>query len=88
MKKLGIDISLEAGYIVAKAEKLKGAVINFPISSVGATANVLMAAVLAEGRSVLNNAAMEPEIDSLCEYLIGMGAKIRVQELMKLLSMA
>lgn len=77
MEALGASITVDHGYIVAKAEKLKGAVINFPISSVGATANVLMAAVLAEGRSVLNNAAMEPEIDSLCEYLIGMGAKIQ-----------
>lgn len=76
MEALGAQITVDHGYIVAKADKLVGAEINFPISSVGATANVLMAAVMAEGQSVLNNAAMEPEIDSLCDYLNDMGAKI------------
>lgn len=76
MEALGAEISVDHGYIVAKADKLVGAEINFPISSVGATANVLMAAVLAEGKSTLNNAAMEPEIDALCDYLNDMGAQI------------
>lgn len=76
MEALGAKITVDHGYIVAKADKLVGAEINFPISSVGATANVLMAAVMAEGQSVLNNAAMEPEIDSLCDYLNDMGANI------------
>ena len=51
--------------------------LHFPISSVGATVNVLMAATLAKGTSVLQNAALEPEIDNLVDYLIGMGAKIQ-----------
>lgn len=76
MEALGADITVDHGYIVAKADKLMGAQIDFPISSVGATANVLMAAVLAEGKTTLNNAAMEPEIDALCDYLNEMGAKI------------
>jgi UDP-N-acetylglucosamine 1-carboxyvinyltransferase len=76
MKRLGADIELSEGYIVAKAKRLKGALISFDIPSVGATGNVLMAAVLAKGTTVINNAAMEPEITNLAEYLIKMGARI------------
>ena len=76
MKKLGADIELSEGYIIAKAEKLKGARINFDISSVGATGNALMAATLAKGTTIINNAAMEPEITNLAKLLIKMGAKI------------
>ena len=79
MQQLGAEVEVEHGYIVARCGeggRLKGAEIHFPISSVGATANILMAAVLADGVSVLNNAAVEPEIDNLCEYLVSMGAKI------------
>ncbi len=76
LKKMGAEIDLVEGYIVAKAKKLKGARINFDISSVGATGNILMAATLAEGTTVVNNAAMEPEITNLAEYLNKMGAKI------------
>ena len=76
MKKLGADIELEGGYIVAKANKLHGARINFDVSSVGATGNALMAAVLAKGSTQILNAAVEPEITQLVEYLISMGAKI------------
>lgn len=76
MKKMGAEISLEEGYIIAKAKKLHGTKINFDISSVGATGNVLMAAVLAEGSTVIRNAAIEPEITLLVEYLQKMGAKI------------
>ena len=76
MKKLGADIELEGGYIVAKANKLHGARINFDVSSVGATGNALMAAVLAKGSTQISNAAVEPEITQLVEYLISMGAKI------------
>lgn len=76
MKKLGAQIDLEEGYIIAKSDKLKGAKINFDISSVGATGNALMAAVLAKGSTIITNAAMEPEIVQLGEYLISMGAKI------------
>ncbi len=76
MKKLGADIDLQEGYIIAKAKKLKGAHINFDISSVGATGNTLMAAVLAKGQTIINNAAIEPEITQLAEFLVSMGAKI------------
>jgi UDP-N-acetylglucosamine 1-carboxyvinyltransferase len=77
MKKLGAEIQLEDGYIVAKSKKLKGARINFDVSSVGATGNALMAAVLAEGTTHITNAAMEPEITQLGDYLIQMGAQIQ-----------
>jgi UDP-N-acetylglucosamine 1-carboxyvinyltransferase len=76
MKKLGAEIDLKDGYIIAEAKQLKGAKINFDISSVGATGNAMMAAVLAKGTTVINNAAIEPEITQLAEFLIKMGAKI------------
>jgi len=76
MKKFGASIELEEGYIITKANKLMGARINFDISSVGATGNALMAAVLAKGESIITNAASEPEITQLAEYLKQMGAKI------------
>jgi UDP-N-acetylglucosamine 1-carboxyvinyltransferase len=76
MKKLGAEIELEGGYIIAKGKKLKGAKLNFDISSVGATGNALMAAVLARGSTVISNAAIEPEITALAGFLNNMGAKI------------
>lgn len=76
MKKLGAEIDLKDGYIIAEAKKLKGAKINFDISSVGATGNALMAAVLAKGTTLINNAAIEPEITQLGEFLTKMGAQI------------
>ncbi|NNG27432.1 MAG: UDP-N-acetylglucosamine 1-carboxyvinyltransferase [Ignavibacteriaceae bacterium] len=76
MKSLGAEIKIEEGYVIANAKKLTGAKIDFNISSVGATGNALMAAVLAKGSSVINNAAMEPEIIQLCNFLFSMGAKI------------
>ena len=76
LKKLGAEIELDAGYIIARAARLQGARINFDVSSVGATGNIMMAAVLAKGTTVINNAAMEPEITNLAEYLKKMGAKI------------
>lgn len=76
MEKLGAKIVVEGGNIVAKAKKLKGALINFDVSSVGATGNAMMAAVLAKGESRITNAAIEPEITQLAEYLAMMGAKI------------
>ena len=76
MKKLGIDISLESGYVIAKSKKMIGNKIVFPKISVGATGNVLMAAVLAEGDTEIHNAAAEPEIQQLCLLLNEMGAKI------------
>ncbi len=76
LEKMGAKIELESGYIIAKAKRLKGAKINFDISSVGATGNTVMAASLAKGTTIINNAAMEPEITNLAEFLIKMGAKI------------
>ena len=76
LKKLGVEITLEAGYVVAKAKKMIGNKIVFPKISVGATGNVLMAAVLAEGQTEIHNAAAEPEIQQLCLLLNEMGAKI------------
>lgn len=76
LEKLGAEISLENGYVNAKTDRLKGAKFHFDISSVGATGNVLMAAVLAKGSTLLSNAAMEPEITALARMLVKMGAKI------------
>ena len=76
MRKLGAEITLDAGYIVAKAKHLHGARILFDVSSVGATGNVLMAAVLAKGTTLIENAAQEPEIVQLAEFLVKMGARI------------
>lgn len=75
-EKLGAEISIENGYIHAKAPKLTGNKIHFDISSVGATENVLTAAVMAKGTTVMTNAAMEPEVTALADMLVKMGAKI------------
>ncbi|RMF61339.1 MAG: UDP-N-acetylglucosamine 1-carboxyvinyltransferase [Calditrichaeota bacterium] len=77
MEKLGAEVELEGGYINAKAKKLKGNYIYLDVSSVGATGNIMMAAVLAEGTTVIENAAEEPEIVNLGEFLIQMGAQIQ-----------
>jgi len=77
MEALGATVDLQDGYVVATAPNgLKGAQIEFPFVSVGATENTLMAAALAKGETVLVNAAREPEIDDLGHCLIAMGAKI------------
>ncbi|TCZ83903.1 UDP-N-acetylglucosamine 1-carboxyvinyltransferase [Lysobacter sp. N42] len=76
LQSLGAEISVENGYIKARAPRLRGARHVFDFASVGATENVLMASVLAEGRTLLENAAMEPEIVDLAECLIAMGARI------------
>ncbi len=76
MQALGAEVSVEHGFIKAKAERLRGGRVVFDMVSVGATENVLMAATLADGVSVLENAAMEPEIVDLADCLIAMGAKI------------
>ena len=75
-EKLGAEVILEDGYITARAKKLVGADIHFEIASVGATANIAMAAVLADGTTIINNAAAEPHIVQLCETLNQMGADI------------
>ena len=76
MQALGAEVSVDHGFIKAKAERLRGGRVVFDMVSVGATENVLMAAALADGVSVLENAAMEPEIVDLADCLIAMGAKI------------
>ncbi len=76
IRKLGAEIDIKRGYITAQAKRLSGARIHFDISSVGATGNVLMASVLARGTTVIENAAIEPEITSLAQFLQSMGAKI------------
>lgn len=76
MEKIGAETELDDGYIVAKGEKLSGGRIDFEVSSVGATGNAVMAAVQAGGDTTITNAAMEPEIICLCEFLNNMGAKI------------
>ena len=80
MRRMGANISLEGGYINAKSEgRLKGSTIDFDPVSVTATENVLMAASLAEGKTVINNAAKEPEVVDLADCLNRMGAKIKGQ---------
>ncbi|MDD5042103.1 MAG: UDP-N-acetylglucosamine 1-carboxyvinyltransferase [Candidatus Omnitrophica bacterium] len=80
IRALGADISVDSGYVVAKAPKLKGSYIYLGGvfgSSVLATDNVMMAAVLARGKTVIESAACEPEVADLAEFLIKMGAKIK-----------
>lgn len=77
LEQMGAQISLDAGYINAKVKgRLHGAEIMFPFVSVGATENLLMAACLADGQTILANAAREPEIADLAKCLIAMGAQI------------
>ena len=78
LEAIGAEIELAAGYVKATAPKgrLAGGDYSFPVVSVGATENALMAAVLAPGRSQLFNAAREPEIVDLCRLLVAMGANI------------
>jgi UDP-N-acetylglucosamine 1-carboxyvinyltransferase len=78
LTKMGAEIDLHDGYLHAKAMggRLKGAVIDFPFASVGATENIMMAATLAKGTTVINNAAREPEIIDLADCLRRMGAQI------------
>jgi UDP-N-acetylglucosamine 1-carboxyvinyltransferase len=78
LRELGAEIEIEDGYVVARAPKggLVGGRVAFPKVSVGATHTIMMAATLARGTTVIENAAMEPEIDNLAECLVAMGAKI------------
>ena len=76
LEMLGAKVTLEGGYIRAKAKRLKGNHIRFDFQSVGATGNILMAAVTADGTTEIENAAREPEIMQLCQFLNSMGAKI------------
>jgi UDP-N-acetylglucosamine 1-carboxyvinyltransferase len=76
LARMGAEISYGAEHVEARAERLRGAEIELPYASVGATENLLMAAVLAEGTTVVANAAREPEIVDLARFLQGMGADI------------
>ncbi len=77
MEALGAEIILEKGYVKAKAARLKGAKIELAFPSVGATENLMMAAVWAEGDTVIDNAAREPEIEDLANFLIKFGCDIQ-----------
>ena len=76
LKKLGINIEEDEGYIICKCEKIMGNNIQLDFPSVGVTENIMLTAVLAEGETVISNAAMEPEIIDLQIFLNRMGAKI------------
>jgi len=76
LQKLGASITLEHGYIKATAARLQGAEIHFEKNTVGGTENLVMAASLARGETILRHCAREPEVQCLCELLIKMGAKI------------
>lgn len=75
-RKLGIEVEENAGFIYCKCDKIIGTDINLDFPSVGATENIILASVLAEGTTTISNAAMEPEIVDLANCLIKMGAKI------------
>ena len=76
LQAMGADVVVENGFIKARADRLRGAHIVFDTVTVTGTENLLMAAVLADGETVLENAAREPEVADLANFLIGMGAKI------------
>jgi UDP-N-acetylglucosamine 1-carboxyvinyltransferase len=76
MKALGAEISVDAGYVLGSTKQLKGAKILFESPTVGGTENIMMAATLADGETVIENAAKEPEIVDLANYLKKMGAKV------------
>jgi len=76
LEKLGASVSLEHGYINAEAKKLQGTEIKFEKKTVGGTENLIMAASLAQGETILKNCSLEPEVTNLCELMVKMGAKI------------
>jgi UDP-N-acetylglucosamine 1-carboxyvinyltransferase len=76
LEKLGATVEIEHGFIKVHCRQLKGAVVPLDYPSVGATENLLMAATAADGETVIENAAREPEIGDLCDFLSGMGAVI------------
>ena len=76
LQAMGAKVTVEDGFIKARAGRLRGAHIVFDLVTVTGTENLLMAAVLADGETVLDNAAREPEVSDLAEFLIGLGAKI------------
>jgi UDP-N-acetylglucosamine 1-carboxyvinyltransferase len=76
LAQMGVDIELEHGYVIGRAKKLRGAVITFDQVTVTGTENIMMAACLADGVTVLKNSAREPEVVALADYLNRMGAQI------------
>ena len=76
LEAMGATFKFSHGYLEASADRLHGADITFDFPSVGATENLMTAAVLADGRTTIDNAAREPEIIDLCEFLVAMGAQI------------
>ena len=79
LEQMGARFELEEGYIIGRCRKLKGAHITFDLPTVGGTENLLMAAVLAEGESILENAAREPEVADLANFLLACGARFEGQ---------
>ncbi|MGI9221363.1 MAG: UDP-N-acetylglucosamine 1-carboxyvinyltransferase [Woeseiaceae bacterium] len=77
LQAMGADVTVENGFIKARAERLQGAHIVFDVVTVTGTENLLMAAVLADGETVLENAAREPEVSDLADFLVGLGARIK-----------
>jgi UDP-N-acetylglucosamine 1-carboxyvinyltransferase len=77
LEKLGAEVTVDHGYIEARAKRLRGTTFRFPKITVTGTENILTAAVLAEGETVLENAALEPEVLDLADLLIKMGARIK-----------
>jgi UDP-N-acetylglucosamine 1-carboxyvinyltransferase len=77
LEKMGAEIRVESGYVEAKAKRLKGAEIYFDTITVTGTENIMMAATLADGETILRNAACEPEISDLADLLVRMGAKVQ-----------
>lgn len=79
LEQMGARFELEEGYIIGRCRKLKGAHITFDLPTVGGTENLLMAAALAEGETILENAAREPEVVDLANFLLACGARIEGQ---------
>lgn len=80
LEKLGAHIQIISGYVQAEARRLKGCEINLKFPSVGATENLMMAATLAEGTTIIRNAAQEPEIKDLADFLNASGANVVIHE--------
>lgn len=76
LEAMGAEFTFTGGVLEGRADRLRGAEIAFEFPSVGATENIVTAAVLADGVTVIDNAAREPEVVDLCEFLVGMGARI------------
>src|SRR5512143_609860 len=77
LEKMGAKVEIEHGYVVARAKRLKGAEIYLDMPTVTGTENLMMAAALADGTTVIRNAACEPEVGDLADYLNAMGANVK-----------